>query len=297
MDNFQGLTKTRLEDVEADSLVSGLVVGNNLNMIRYDGSSIDAGVVVGNTGNPGSPGVDGWVAAEIGAGVDLNQRTGAGSYTQSDDAEAAGGTNYPVPYAGHLEVYRNAGPTQIYQTYRVISGPLAGCTFTRSSRNGNVTWTAWTMYSYPQGVWLPVTYGDANLAAFDAGGSGYATPAYMIEKKTVTLRGTVLNEIARTAAFTIIDLSAYAPSESEIFTAAVEQTWTSSTVSAANSGSTTPSGGSAHTHTIAHTHSTPWVATRVDVTSGGLVRMTPTATNPLPIGAEINLSGISWDID
>jgi hypothetical protein len=55
------------------------------------------------------------VPTELGT-VDLNTITVNGKYSQTSDVEAAGGTNYPLPYAGFLEV-DNAGGTIIQQTY------------------------------------------------------------------------------------------------------------------------------------------------------------------------------------
>lgn len=42
---------------------------------------------------------------ELGAGVNLNDILIPGYYTQNNNVEASGGTNYPEPYAGMLEVF------------------------------------------------------------------------------------------------------------------------------------------------------------------------------------------------
>ncbi|MGM7422785.1 Gp37-like protein [Cellulosimicrobium sp. CpK407] len=78
--------------------------------------------------------------AALGTGVDLDSITTPGDYTQSSNPAAAGGTNYPAPYAGLLEVAANANGSIVYQRYTVYRGG-SGLTYTRSW-SSNV-WGPW----------------------------------------------------------------------------------------------------------------------------------------------------------
>lgn len=83
------------------------------------------------------------VPIEIGNAIDLNTFTTTGLWTQSSNAEAAAGTNYPIAYAGLLEVATAASGVFIWQrytTYQVINRA-----WYRSYYNG--TWSAWKEYS------------------------------------------------------------------------------------------------------------------------------------------------------
>ncbi len=64
----------------------------------------------------------------LGAGVDLNTIITSGVYFQTTNANASGGTNYPAPYAGMLEVYspNSQHVMQRYTTYGIPNNPLAG---------------------------------------------------------------------------------------------------------------------------------------------------------------------------
>jgi microcystin-dependent protein len=53
MATVTGLTKERMETIEANSIVDGDVVSGHLILTKHDGSTIDAGSVVGPTGAPG----------------------------------------------------------------------------------------------------------------------------------------------------------------------------------------------------------------------------------------------------
>lgn len=292
MTTIESLTKTRQLAIEASTVVSAAVVSNNLILTKRDGSTINTGNVRGANGSTGATGAAGWAATELGGADDLNTMFTSGLFSQTTDAEAASGSNYPVPYAGILQVFKNAASTLFWQTYRVYnSGPFAGATFTRTWISS--AWSAWQYIGPPAGVWTDLTLPDANVVEYDAAGAGWRTPQYIVEGTKVRLRGLAKTLTARTAVFTIASLAAYPPVEAERFTTSVSQTWTTSASSAASSGGA--SAGTAHTHTIAHTHSTAIQIGTVDVSAAGLVTMTPTATNPVPINGYISLSGISWD--
>ena len=102
----------------------------------------------------------------LGNGVNLNDFNSfdhVGVYVQSANANAAGGSNYPEPSAGCLEVLPNAGG--VVQRYTVYTGNNA--TYVRSNYGG--TWGLWKKYLtdnviyntvYPVGICIQF---DANV--------------------------------------------------------------------------------------------------------------------------------------
>jgi len=72
----------------------------------------------------------------IGAGDDLNTYTTTGIWHQNLDANAASGTNYPVPLAGMLRVY--ASSMMVYQEYFAYG---VNATYIRKHYNG--VWQPW----------------------------------------------------------------------------------------------------------------------------------------------------------
>ncbi|EED65666.1 hypothetical protein SR914_11870 [Comamonas testosteroni] len=77
------------------------------------------------------------MASGLGSGVDLNTLTGRGIYTQSTNANATGGSNYPVAAAGTLLVIGD-GASISTQTYTHYNN---GDQWTRSRYNTG--WSAW----------------------------------------------------------------------------------------------------------------------------------------------------------
>lgn len=77
------------------------------------------------------------MAAALGAGVDLNTITARGIYSQSANANASGGSNYPAAVAGTLLVI-DAGGSITTQTYTHYNN---GDQWTRSRYN--TVWSAW----------------------------------------------------------------------------------------------------------------------------------------------------------
>ncbi len=77
------------------------------------------------------------MASALGGGVDLNTLTGRGIYTQSTNANATGGSNYPVAAAGTLLVIGD-GASISTQTYTHYNN---GDQWTRSRYNTG--WSAW----------------------------------------------------------------------------------------------------------------------------------------------------------
>lgn len=104
------------------------------------------------------------VATEIGNAVDLNSVTTPGLYTQSSDAEAAAGTNYPAlaPYAGVLEVFGvGAILSQRYSAYRNSDVNPTPNVWERTSVSG--TWSAWQPLHYDTG-WISTISSVATAA-------------------------------------------------------------------------------------------------------------------------------------
>lgn len=82
-------------------------------------------------------GADVTMAVALGAGVDLNTITARGIYSQSANANASGGSNYPAAVAGTLLVM-DAGGSITTQTYTHYNN---GDQWTRSRYN--TVWSAW----------------------------------------------------------------------------------------------------------------------------------------------------------
>ena len=75
---------------------------------------------------------------EMPGGVDLNTKTEAGWWAQSQNVDAASGSNYPTPNAGYLKVYSNSGGFIVVQQYHAY---LGNGVWTREYYSG--AWTAW----------------------------------------------------------------------------------------------------------------------------------------------------------
>jgi hypothetical protein len=113
----------------------------------------------GPQGNPGPTGPTGpngnFGATELGATENLNDIIVPGLYTQSSNAEASGGLNYPGvnAYAGLLEVFSNTNNStpnnmiwQRYTFYATSSYP--NFWFQRAYYNG--TWQSWVQMGPPE---------------------------------------------------------------------------------------------------------------------------------------------------
>lgn len=75
----------------------------------------------------------------LGASQNLNSYTSPGLYYQNSNAQASGGTNYPAPYAGLLEVHKGPGIDFTEQRYTCYADFHR--VFTRGRYNG--AWSAW----------------------------------------------------------------------------------------------------------------------------------------------------------
>jgi hypothetical protein len=84
---------------------------------------------------------------DIPGGADLNTYRTTGFYDQDNNGNAASGTNYPVAYAGLLEVFTNATAAMTYQRYTVYEDHMTA--WYRTYYNGQ--WSSW--YTLGTGLW------------------------------------------------------------------------------------------------------------------------------------------------
>ncbi|KGO78705.1 hypothetical protein Q763_17095 [Flavobacterium beibuense F44-8] len=82
------------------------------------------------------------IDSSIGDAQDLNNFIKTGNYSQTLNAQAATGLNYPVPYAGMLEVFSNnitsGGGIKVYQKYHSYNNEL----YIRGNSAG--IWSSWS---------------------------------------------------------------------------------------------------------------------------------------------------------
>ncbi len=78
----------------------------------------------------------------IGTGEDLDTYTAPGIYVQNQNAGASGGSNYPVPLAGALEVLDGGGATNVRTVQRYISRTNPPGVYHRM-QNAAGTWYDW----------------------------------------------------------------------------------------------------------------------------------------------------------
>lgn len=144
-------------EVTPTSLVGDLAVDDIVwTMLGDKGALIVVGRLNGDgTGYP----------VELGAGVDLDTIITPGVYTQSQSGEAAGGTNYPAPATGILEVFDNTGGSSdgtamVWQRYTLSNSstvPMRNVVYTRSYWTNNV-WSSWAKLSTTSVAAVTPTY-------------------------------------------------------------------------------------------------------------------------------------------
>ena len=100
------------------------------------------------------------IGTELAANVNLNQVLTAGTYFQSDAAEAQTSLVYPVAKPGMLEVMSNRHPTNlaVWQRYTPF-GEEGRNLYSRSYTNG--LWSVWTHLQSPADLPAPVTVNGA----------------------------------------------------------------------------------------------------------------------------------------
>ena len=100
-------------------------------------------------------------AEEIPGSADLNTYTRPGQYTQSQNTEAASGTNYPAPYAGMLEVGSNTNNSMMWQRYTTYSEAGSSkvdgdSTYQRAYYASGVGWGPWIQIAGDSG-WVDIS--------------------------------------------------------------------------------------------------------------------------------------------
>ena len=126
---------------------------------------------------------------EIGNAINLNDLTTNGTYTQSSNAEAAAGTNYPEAIAGTLTVVANAGAGQIYQTYHTLAGASDATNRMYHRGKYDSVWSPWSIVSSPlmymhnadQGAVTITPGGGSTVSAFGTNGINLDVGAYEVE--------------------------------------------------------------------------------------------------------------------
>lgn len=84
---------------------------------------------------------------ELGGGIDLNTVITAGVWTQSQNAEAATGSNYPVAAAGLLEVEYNVTGAMVWQRYTTYQG-AGNNVYVRAYYSLGTGWSAWQQLQF-----------------------------------------------------------------------------------------------------------------------------------------------------
>lgn len=120
MATITGLTKDRMLEIEASSVVDGEVVGGNLILSAHDGTTINAGSVVGPAGPAGPAGPSGISAipgeVRMWSGSVLPSLATYGKWVWADGAVYSIAT-YPIA-AGHID--------DVWDTFAGASSPGAG---------------------------------------------------------------------------------------------------------------------------------------------------------------------------
>lgn len=82
---------------------------------------------------------------QIPPSADLNTYVNPGQYAQTSNADAASGSNYPIPNAGMLEVGASDGGNMVWQRYTIYraGSTIAGMTYQRSFYSA--AWSAWAI--------------------------------------------------------------------------------------------------------------------------------------------------------
>jgi len=109
-------------------------------------------------------------AIDIPSGADLDNYIAPGTYAQKLNASAAAGTNYPVPYAGLLEVNTSSSSSFVYQRYTVYKTYQA--VWIRNLQAGG--WGAWSRMDYPEIPRVSTGVGTALTGWSITTQSGYA---------------------------------------------------------------------------------------------------------------------------
>lgn len=270
MTSVTGMTAARVLAAEAASIVNAEVVGDDLILHKANGTFVNAGNVRGAAGDSNS------LVTELGNAVDLNTITTPGLYSQSSNAEAAAGSNYPPPnVAGMLTVTSN-GSNMIWQRYHTYNGTsFQNGIWTRTSYNGS--WSAWV--GSRGGAWQDLTL-SSDWVTYNAAGGTYHVPQYKVDGSTFRLRGLAKKTTSASAGSVIANVgTTYAPPAGLIFACCSSLGLTSGAASAGT----------------AHTHALPNYSARVDASTSGNLTLQANSTSVLAAGGWVSLEGIFWD--
>lgn len=179
--------------------------GAHINLITYGGGiSMVNGNEIYHTGNFNPATKADLNPTALGSGVDLDTIVTTGVYHQSSNANALNGTNYPVPYAGLLEVTQMG--IMVYQRYWRYGTNLH---YSRAQYNGN--WTVW------QQTWTEASFdpaSKANSSITITAGNGLSGGGNLGANRTIslgtpgTLSGSTTNSVSSNSHTHAISLSA-----------------------------------------------------------------------------------------
>lgn len=230
----EGLTKVRMLEIEAASVVDGEVVGDNLHLTRHDGTTIDAGSVRG----PAAPNLadasttvkgivelatpaevadgtsDILAVTPLGLGValdkkqnllpealvsgeNLNDRIVSGVFGTNSNSIAASLSNAPEPYAGILEVFQYPTGALVSQRYTVYA--TQGDRVWVRGMSTSLTWNPWKLLAFNL-----VRLATTNISTVSPYGQPVVTGPRENAQLRVTaegrwqLRGMLVNTVAAT---------------------------------------------------------------------------------------------------
>lgn len=128
---------------------------------------------------------------QLGSTEDLNSFVYTGKWNQPLTANTSLAHNYPVLFAGLLEVVRaETNGSMIHQTYSAYNGSAR---YWRTYYNTG--WLPWQVYG-GHGAWINLSLQNSWVAY----GGGYNTPQFKVDDGKVYLRGMVKNGTSTTVA-------------------------------------------------------------------------------------------------
>jgi hypothetical protein len=140
MTEVTGYTAARMQEIEDSAIVDGNIVGDNLILTRYDGTTIDAGNVRGAVGPPGSTGD---TAIAIVTSVTRPASPFEGQFIYETD------TNYVYSWDGAAWIYR--GGTVVCTVATIPTSPPVGMSIYVSDTGRHYVWNG-TTWIYTDGV-------------------------------------------------------------------------------------------------------------------------------------------------
>ena len=118
MATVTGYTSARMKEIEDSSVVDGAIVADELILTRFDGSTINAGNVKGDTGATGATGAQGDVsAAQLTAAIDALKATVYASVNHGANAAESRPTGYAgVIWFGSVQPVNATGVDLVVRT-------------------------------------------------------------------------------------------------------------------------------------------------------------------------------------